>query len=269
MAVSPEHDWLLVFWRHHLQLALSRLNAEPHDEHARGCFPYNAEQWILESVARVVLDSPEPAERAAFWQPIFKSAPHGTHWIEVFGEALLAAAGTIPERGQIFREIWPVITEWALSNSEWNYSRRTAFRLATAWRILLGLDNAEQFLKLNHDRLASWVPLYARWASDWLSERTCAVMFCRFLQLPATAPLLPDGLNWLDKHVVSASLRYQCDVGDAVGELLVILADTRQNEIVENRQALESYRALLSSLTAIQHPRAVEVETLFSSRGGL
>lgn len=148
-----------------------------------------------------------------------------------------------------------------------NYSRTTAFRLATAWRRLLGLDNAQQFLELNHDRLASWVPLYARWASDWLSERTCAVMFCRFLQLSAAAALLPNGLTWLNEHVVPSSLPYQDDVGNAVGELLVILADTRFNEIVGNQQALRSYRALLSALAAIHHPRAIEVETLLSGRG--
>jgi hypothetical protein len=86
--------------------------------------------------------------------------------------------------------------------------------------------------------------------------------------LPTTAALLPHGLNWLSKHVVPSSLRYQRDVSDAVSELLVILSDTRQNEIVDDQRALQSYRALLSSLTAIQHPRAAEVETLLSSRGG-
>ncbi len=268
VAGTAEHDWLLAFWRHHLQLGISRMNAEAHDEDSRGCIPYNTEQWLLQSVAYVVLDLPQPAERATFWQPIFGSAPRGAHWIEIFADALLTAAGATPERGHAFKQIWPAMTEWALSSSAWSYSRRTAFSLATAWRILLGLDSAEQFLKLNHDRLASWVPLYAHWASDWLSERTCAVMFCRFLQLPTTAALLPHGLNWLSKHVVSSSLRYQRDMSDAVSELLVILLDTRQNEIVDDQKALQSYRALLSSLIAIQHPRAVEVETLLSSRGG-
>lgn len=269
VAGTADHDWLLAFWRHHLQLGLSRLNAEADDEDSRDCIPYEPEVWLLRSVAYVVLDLSESAKREAFWQPIFEPAPHGAHWIEIFVGALVTAAGTTPERGHAFREIWPAMTEWALSSSAWSYSTPRAFRLATTWRILLGLDNSEQFLKLNHDRLTSSVPLYARWASDWLSERTCAVMFCRFLQLPATATLLPDGLNWLNKHIVSASLRYRRDVSDAVGELLVILADTRRDEIVENRQALESYRALLSSLSAVQHPRAVEVETLLSSRGGL
>jgi hypothetical protein len=268
VAGMADHDWLLAFWRHHLQLGLRRLSAEAEDEDSRGCIPYDAEMWLLRNVAYVILDLSQPAERETFWQPIFESAPHGAHWIEIFVEALLTAAGTTPGRSHAFREIWPAVTKWALSSSAWSYSTRRAFRLATAWRILLGLDNAEQFLKNNHDRLASWIPLYARWASDWLSERTCAVMFCRFLQLPATAPFLPDGLNWLNKHVVSASLRYQRDVSDAVSELLVILADTRQNEIVGDQKALQSYRALLSSLTAIQHPRVVEVETFLSSRDG-
>jgi hypothetical protein len=269
VAGSSEREWLLEFWRYHLQLALSRLNAEPRDQHSRGCIPYQTEQWLLESVARVVLDLSEPAERAALWQPIFASAPDGAHWIEVFAGALLVAAGEIAARGSAFKDIWPTITDWALNSSGWNYSARTAFILASAWRTLLGLDNAEQFLELNHDQLASWIPLYGRWASDWLSERSCAVMFCRFLQLPPTAALLPHGLAWLNKHVLAGSLRYQRDVSNAVSELLVILADTRQNEIVDSQPALQSYRALLSSLTAIQHPRAVEVETLLSSRGGL
>ena len=269
VAGTANRDWLLAFWGHHLQLGLARLKAEAEKEDSDGCLPYNSEVWLLRSVACVVLDLSGSAERSAFWQPVVQSAPHGAHWIEIFLETLLTAAGTTADRGHAFREIWPAITEWTLRSSAWGYSTQKAFRLATAWRILLGLDNAEQFIKLNHDRLMSSVPLYARWASDWLSERTCAVMFCRFLQFPGTAALLPDGLNWLNNHVVAASLRYQRDVGDAVGELLVILAGTRPSEVVDNQLALQSYRALLSTLAAIQHPRAVEAETLLSSRGGL
>ena len=74
---SSEHGWLIAFWHYHLQLALSRLNAEPRDKDSHACFPYNTEQWLLERVAQVVLDLSQPAERAAFWQPILASAPHG------------------------------------------------------------------------------------------------------------------------------------------------------------------------------------------------
>ena len=134
---------------------------------------------------------------------------------------------------------------------------------------LLGLDSPDEFLKLCRDRLSTWIPLYARWAADWLAERTCAVMFCRFLQIPAAAALLPHGLAWLHAHIVPVSFRYERDVSNALGELLVILADTRHEGIVKSPQMLESYRALLSRLTAIEHPRAIEIETLLASVEGL
>jgi hypothetical protein len=107
--------------------------------------------------------------------------------------------------------------------------------------------------------------LYERWASDWLTERTCAVMFCRFLETSATAALLPYGLAWLNAQVSREAFRYEPDVSNAIGRLLVILRRTRREAIIGNPQALQSLRTLLSRLGDIQHPRAVEVEILLAN----
>ena len=262
----PENGWLVGFWKHHLGLALQRLNAEPRDASTQESIPYNTEHWLLERVAQVVLDLPDAESRAAFWQPILSTAPHGAHWIEVFAAALLSSAGADAQGTAAFIDTWPRIVGWALEAPEWAYPRQARFTLASTWRTLLGLEDPDQFLKLCNEHLPAWVPLFARWASDWLAERSCAVMFCRFLEAPEGGPLLTDGLTWLSAKVTPESLRYEREVGDSVGELLAILGRTRRQAVVGNPSTLKAYRDLLARLSDIQHPRAVEIEAILAHR---
>lgn len=264
-----ERDWLLSFWRHHLALALQRLNAEPRDEDSRDCTPYGVEQWLLKSIACAVLDLPGREERASFWQPIFSTAPHGAHWIEDFANELLAAAQTDAQSASAFVETWPHMVEWAFDAPGWAYSWGTSFTFAQAWRALLGLKSAAEFLRVCSDHLVEWKHYFVRWAADWLAERRCAVLFCGFLEDPRASALLPDGLSCLNEKLPPESLRHQPDVAGAVGELLVLLVRTRRGEVIGNLRTLKAFRGLLSRLSEIQHPRAVEIETLLAgSEGG-
>ena len=268
LADPTEHDWVLSFWRHHLALALQRLNAKPRDRDSRACLPYRVEQWLLKCVARTVLDLPSPEERASFWQPIFSTAPHGAHWIEEFAAALLGFAQTDAQSSVAFVETWPRMVEWALGAPDWAYSWKASFTLAQAWRALLGFENAAEFLNVCGDHLVTWKHYFARWATDWLAERSCAILFCRFLEEQQAHALLPDGLSWLGERLPPKLLRHQRDVSNAVGELLVLLLRTRREAVLGNLQTLQTFRALLSRLSEIQHPRAIEVETLLAGGEG-
>jgi hypothetical protein len=267
---SGESDWVMSFWQYHLALALQRLKAdELRDRSSGDCIPYDGELWILESVARAVLDLPTLEERARLWQPIISTAPHGACWVQNFGATLVSCATSDKQSGLAFLETWPHIIAWMIDSPNWGHSRHANFMLGRAWRTLLGLESANEFLNLCGNHLAAWKVHYSRWAAAWLSDRGCYVMFCRFLGDHRSKVLLPDGLAWLcEKMPAKDLLRYHQEENDAVGELLILLVRTRRKEVLADTVTQHALRSLLSRLSEIHHSRAIEVETLLAGSNG-
>lgn len=266
---SPaEHTWNIDFWSHHLGVTIRHFNGEVgEDERQNESIPGNGERWLLERVAGVVLDLPVHEEAARLWKPILSMVPRGPSWISHFLGALLSFADQNEVRAKVFLDEWPRMVRWALDEESWKRSGSgwPSFVIARAWRSLIGLENIDGFLRHFKDRLTGWESLYSAWAKDWLRDREGCILFCRLLERKEARPLLAPGLVLLSDSVAAALLKYQPEVSEALGRLLLRAVRLESPLLFGNTVTLAAFRTLLNHLSEVQHPRAVEIESALTS----
>lgn len=124
------------------------------------------------------------------------------------------------------------------------------------WRNLLGFGGMQgpTVSAMPSTIIADMTDYYDRWAGHDLRGRASTQRFINFLRLLVASPLLPHGLQWLDRAYVE-SLNQHWDFHELAPELSSFLQWTwtnRECKVRANTETFAAFRRLLLRLAAEQ-----------------
>jgi ABC-type ATPase involved in cell division len=227
--------------------------------------PNDFDRWVLDRVARLILELRPEESPESFWKPILELGPESHRWIEDFLSSWfmegLPAAGSLVD----FASNWRAMIEHAIASPRWERtSGRSTYDACAMWTALLGFGSVGRMREEAEYRAAitPLVPLYREWAARWLGYHDTARRFAHFLRQPASADILPEGLAWL----FSLAQQYSDKDWDARprdADAFVSLIEHWWRSRGRSRAPAEETSTavrLLKLLSDRQHPRALELQ---------
>ncbi|HEX2095753.1 MAG TPA: ABC transporter ATP-binding protein [Solirubrobacterales bacterium] len=265
-AASNEGERLawLRFWQQMVGRIAARIAAEP-DSYSGG--PYEHENAILLGLPERVLSLADPEEARSLWQPLLATGVAGERWISSFFTAWFAVGLADDGLGSRFAERWEEMLEFASEN----WSQDAGADAQACWRSLLGIGRWQPsgaWGSAQAPLISSLRRFYEAWAVGHLVEPQSFDAFCRFLAVPAAAPLLEPGLCWLQaSRQQPGAWRRERGQEDLLS-LLTMIA-TRSPALPRARsEAGAAYRELLAAEVERHDPVALALhERIFAGEG--
>ena len=167
--------------------------------------PYEFEFWVFSLIARLIPKLKADEKPEEFWKPILDLGASAHYWIDRFlcswfKEGLNVAAST-----QVFADHWCSMILYALSSPLWRnddsvpcYHRLTELHIQ-----LMGLGFCAEVIGQQEysDMITELIPLYEKWAGEWLNKIITAKAFAAFILKPAAKQMIIPGIKWLNKGI--------------------------------------------------------------------
>src|SRR5205823_330142 len=104
--------------------------------------PNDFDRWVLDRVARLILQLRPDESPESFWKPILDLGPGSHHWVEDFLSSWFSEGLPLANSPADFTSIWRAMIEHALASPHWEKaSGRSAYELNGMWTELLGLGS--------------------------------------------------------------------------------------------------------------------------------
>jgi hypothetical protein len=214
--------------------------------------------WLFARLAALIPLLGSAAERSSFWQPILDLAPIATRPVQLFLDRWLTEGPPAAPSFALFVGFWQEMIEYALDSPEWTGSHQDDL-----WSHLFGLRSASSFFTFSENgaELIRLLPLYARWASRFLSSPEAISSLAAFLQQPAAREFRAPGLVWLREPVKRLSdagwTRHRLD--DRLASLLLLCWADSNGRLAAQPDSGAAFRALLSALVERGTAAALEL----------
>jgi hypothetical protein len=255
---EDEHAQWREFWQQALRSLVTRLGEDiGADEEVEGT-PYPSDRWIINGVARTILELDSADERGALWEPILAFGNAAAYWVEDFLRSWFEARLTVTERDDVFVSEWRAMLGYVKEAPRWQVRR---FHVTELRWILMGLDYLTQRVWRDEDAplIESMHHEYTEWAHDYVRDPEAAEHLVEFLKKPVARSLLDDGLEWLREAAIEADDRYwrrRDDLPRHLAELLDYALRTDATVLTREPTA-RAFRELLRRLVDLQVPLAL------------
>ena len=227
--------------------------------------PSEFDSWVFDQVAAVLPHLADDEKPQEFWESIFSLGPSAHYWIENFVTSwLIDGYRSIEDKGRFF-QIWRDMIECAWTLPSWTpTSSRAAFRLDNIWIELMGMGLGGVTLAddaTNAPHLEVMIPLYERWATEWLADDRACFAFARFVQRPAAHCLLIPAIVALSNAAreISEYRWDSSDVGSAVAAACSCCWQHCQRELNADQSVRRSFLDLLRILAERQVPEGLQL----------
>jgi hypothetical protein len=257
-------EWL-GFWREALACTLRMLAEHRKEDDEASGTPYPWDHWVFSGVARSIAECRPDEHPDQFWRPILGLDAAAHHWIEGFlGQWFPFGLADEANTGAFLRE-WRAMIEFAFSSPTWAFrsAGRHWWDVDEMWCNLMGLDSLVAYVWTAERQpiVAQMRDMYQRWAEVSITRPRSALAFARFLQQPATQPILLDGLVWLEKAAADADERFwkERDLKETMAALLDSCWRSRRADLRGHGKGLAAFNSLLRRLADHQNPIALEL----------
>ena len=218
---------------------------------------------MFEVIASLIPQLREDEHPQDFWQPILDLGGTAHYWVESFLSRWFMTGSKMASEPAEFVKHWQSMIEYVLESPLWQNDPSTpgGFYLDGLYVHLMGLGFAGAIFDQENytDVLAPLLPLYERWAREWLRRARVAEAFARFLVKPAAGKLILPGLTWLARSVPKIR-EYEWEQGRLSDELLALLCtcwSDHLSELESNSEVKGAFLDLLNSLIARGYPGAL------------
>ena len=224
--------------------------------------PYDFDRWAFGRVVSLLPQLRADEHPDSFWAPILDLGSRAHYWVESFLGYWFLEGQRLAGSATAFVRCWRPMIEHALSSPEWDRnSGRSTFRVAEMWLELMGLSSngisGEEFA----GPLGGLLPLYERWAHQWLALPRAATSFAAFLSQPAARRLLLPGIRWLSAGVSSFE-EYDWHHFDGKSACVTALRtcwERHRNALQTDAELRNAFLRLLTLLVRRQEPAALEL----------
>jgi hypothetical protein len=257
-------EWI-GFWTQALDFFLWTLGDEVEGEEEIPDSVYEEDRWILDGVARLILELQRSEQPESFWQPILSLGAPGHRWVMTFLMAWFDNGLRAQPASDVFVREWRAMVEFAFASPKWQIeSARRWFDLEDLWCSLLGFGRIsfdlwaaaqKPVIRRLHD-------LYERWAQTHLRRPRCARAFINFLQTPAADEMRLNGLVWLDEAAKQGGDRFWDEQGlpDTLASLLDLCWTSHKARLRQQEATFDAFKTLLRKLADFQNPVALEIQ---------
>jgi hypothetical protein len=264
--------WIQVHGRL-LELSLGMLpTVDPQSDEIEGT-PYEYDHWVYERLAGLIVQLTDSEDPGQFWRPVLDLGGAGHYWVDTFLDQWFLRGSQAATSPRVFVDHWEAMILYALASPAWAKGGKRWFRVEALWRRLLGLTLTGQSITSDSyaGELARLLPLYERWATDWLRMPQSAQALARFLAHPASKDLRGSALIWLRAALPAAEeQRWWEEVGleDAlVGALRAAWLSTG-GRFGGHDSVRQAFLDLLAVLTGRGSPAALDLRDRVARSGG-
>lgn len=260
-ALSPEERAEIIqFWRVALDVVTARPRADLHRREHQ--YPHEDEQWVLQNVARVVLQLHSPENPALFWATIIDLHTEAHDWPQDFLNALHRRALSSEQTPATYGPLVRQIAQRAFADVDG--ARRWPWH-EEVWDAVIGIDGwvKDMWADRHADHVYAIWDVISLWMEKAPQDGRRLAKFARWLSKPAAAAIRLRTLAWFLRLLQveeERSLYRDEDADDDLAKLLNVVWDQDQSGLRAASESFSAFRGLLAWLVERQNSLGLELQ---------